>query len=69
MNTAGQMGGAVGTAVVGYILKHLNHNWMLTFWISAIIYVIGGLCWIWIDPVTPLDADETPALAGLADES
>ena len=55
MNTAGQIGGAVGPAVVGYILQHLNHNWMLTFWISAIIYVIGGLCWIWIDPVTPID--------------
>ncbi len=54
MNTAGQIGGAVGPAVVGYILQHLNHNWMLTFWISAIIYVLGGLCWIWIDPVTPI---------------
>jgi len=58
MNTAGQIGGAVGPFVVGYILQYLNHNWMLTFWLSAIIYVIGGLCWIWIDPVTPIDTGE-----------
>ena len=41
--------------VVGYILGYLNGNWVVTFWVSAIIYIIGGLCWIWIDPVTPFD--------------
>jgi len=55
MNTAGQIGGAVGPVVVGYILKYMNRNWTLTFAISAAIYLLGGLCWIWIDPVTPVD--------------
>ena len=57
MNTAGQIGGAVGPVVVGYIVQYTS-NWKITFAITAAIYVIGGLCWIWIDPVTPLDKGE-----------
>jgi len=56
MNMAGQVGGAVGPIVVGYILQYLNHNWTLTFVLSAAINVLGGLCWIWIDPVTPIES-------------
>jgi sugar phosphate permease len=58
MNTAGQIGGAVGPVVVGYILQYMNGNWPLTFALSAAIYALGGLCWVWIDPVTPLDKGE-----------
>jgi MFS family permease len=58
MNMAGQIGGAAGPVVVGYILQYLNHNWTLTLVISAAIYVVGGLCWTWIDPVTPVDKGE-----------
>jgi MFS family permease len=55
MNMAGQIGGAAGPIAVGYILQYLNHNWTLTFAISAAIYVLGGLCWLGIDPVTPVE--------------
>jgi len=60
MNTAGQIGGAVGPVVVGYVLQYMNRNWTLTFGLSAIVYLIGGLCWIWIDPATPI-AKAAPA--------
>ena len=55
MNMAGNIAGGVAPVAVGYILQFSGHNWMITFWISAAIYVIGGLCWRWIDPVTPLE--------------
>ena len=56
MNMAGQIGGAIlGPSVVGFILDHLDRNWGLTFAISAAIYVLGGLCWLGIDPVTPVE--------------
>lgn len=55
MNMAGQVGGAVGPVVVGYILQYLNHNWALIFALSAAINLLGGVCWTWIDPVTPID--------------
>jgi hypothetical protein len=42
--------------VIGYILQYLNHNWTLTFVISAVLYAIGGLCWLAIDPVTPIES-------------
>jgi len=58
MNMAGQIGGAVGPLVVGFILQYMNRNWTLVFVISAAIYLLGGLCWIWIDPVTPIDPTE-----------
>ena len=55
INMAGNIAGGVAPVAVGYILQFSGHNWMLTFWISAAIYVFGGLCWMWIDPVTPLE--------------
>jgi MFS family permease len=58
MNTASQFGGAAGPVAVGYILQYLNHNWTLALVISAAVYAVGGLCWIWIDPVTPVDKGE-----------
>ncbi|HEX3730379.1 MAG TPA: MFS transporter [Opitutaceae bacterium] len=56
MNMCAQVGGAIGPIVVGYILQYLNHNWTLTFVISAVLYGVGGLCWLWIDPVTPVES-------------
>jgi sugar phosphate permease len=61
MNTAGQIGGAVEPVVVGYILQYLDHNWTLTFALSAAIYLLGGICWIWIDPVNPIEKAAPPA--------
>jgi MFS family permease len=55
MNMMGNLGGAAGPLVLGFVLDHTEQNWVITFWISAIIYVLGGLCWLFIDPVTPLE--------------
>ena len=55
MNMMGNFGGMAGPLVVGYILQFTNRNWEITFWISSAIYFLGGLCWLFIDPVTPLE--------------
>ena len=55
MNMAGNIAGGVAPVAVGYILQSTGHSWPVTFWVSAAIYVLGGLCWTWIDPVTPLE--------------
>jgi MFS transporter, ACS family, glucarate transporter len=57
MNMMGNLGGALGPLVVGYILSASN-NWALTFYISAAVYLLGTICWMFIDPVTPLDTAE-----------
>ncbi|MGO9257835.1 MAG: MFS transporter [Bryobacteraceae bacterium] len=70
MNMWGNIGGALGPLVNGYILGggleiklfHLNWalhwgggNWNLTFYIAAGVYLMGIVCWSLLDPVTPLD--------------
>jgi MFS family permease len=55
MNMLGNLGGMAGPIVVGYVLAWTHRDWQLTFAISAIIYFFGAICWLFIDPVTPLE--------------
>lgn len=57
MNMMGNLAGGVAPVAVAYILQATHRNWPITFWVSAAIYVLGAVCWRWIDPVTPLDRD------------
>ncbi len=61
MNMMGNFGGMAGPFVVGYVLQVTTKNWELVFAISAAIYFLGAFFWLFIDPVTPLESDETPA--------
>ena len=58
MNMMGNLGGAVGSLVVAQILKFTGNNWTICFWVAAGIYLIGAACWLFIDPVTPLDGSQ-----------
>jgi len=55
MNMMGNFGGMAGPFVVGWILEFTNRDWQLAFMISSIIYFMGGFCWLFLDPVTPLE--------------
>jgi MFS family permease len=55
MNMMGNFGGMVGPLVVGLVLSWTDQDWQLAFAISSVIYFLGGICWLWIDPVTPLE--------------
>jgi MFS family permease len=59
MNMMGNFGGMAGPLVVGYILQFTDRNWEITFWVSSAIYFLGGICWLFIDPVTPLEKAQT----------
>ena len=54
MNMWGNIGGALAPLVIGYVLAWTNSNWNLTFYISAAIYLMGIVCWAFLDPVTPV---------------
>ena len=60
MNMMGSVGAAAAPLVIGIVLDYSNRNWALTFWLSGIIYFIGGLCWLGIDPVRPIEARGLP---------
>jgi MFS family permease len=59
MNMLGNFGGMAGPIVVGYVLDLTNRDWQLAFIISAVIYFLGAICWLFIDPVTPLEERKT----------
>jgi MFS transporter, ACS family, glucarate transporter len=63
MNMMGNFGGVAGPIVVGYILEATAHNWALTFYVSAAVYLVGAILWLFIDPVTPLDQAPVAARA------
>jgi hypothetical protein len=45
--------------VVPFVLKAAG-NWNANFWMFAVAYVIAALCWLFIDPVTPLEEQTGP---------
>ena len=55
MNLVGNLPGFVAPVTVAYILTWSDQNWALTFFVSCSIYLIGAICWWFIDPVSPLD--------------
>jgi MFS family permease len=54
MNMMGNLGGFVSPIVLGYIVGRTG-NWSLTFYLTASLYLLGAVCWWFIDPVTPLE--------------
>ncbi len=57
MNMIGNFGAAVGALAIGYILRETNQNWNIIFYVSSVVYFIGFLSWLMIDPVTPIKSD------------
>ena len=53
MNTLGNVGGAISPLVVGYAVEWWG-SWTLPFFITAGIYITGGLLTLAIDPRRPL---------------
>lgn len=55
MNMVGNLGGALSPLIVGYILTWYPGDWTLTFYVSCAIYLMGAVCWLFIDAHTPLE--------------
>jgi nitrate/nitrite transporter NarK len=51
----GNLGGVASPIVIAYILKNTNNNWAITLYVSAAIYFAAIFCWLFLDPVTPLE--------------
>ena len=61
MNMMGNLGGALAPAVIGHILKMTDRNWAVAFYLSAGAYLVAAVCWLFIDPVTPLVPAVSPS--------
>lgn len=53
MNTFGNLGGAIGPLVMGYSVQWIG-SWSVPLLITALVYVLGGLFALLIDPTKPL---------------
>jgi MFS transporter, ACS family, glucarate transporter len=57
MNMMGSIAGASSVLVVGYLLAWTSGNWTLTFYISSAIYLVGAVCWLFLDSHTPVEQE------------
>ena len=53
MNTVGNIGGAISPLVVGYTVQWWD-SWTVPFFITAAVYVAGGIFTLLVDPTKPL---------------
>jgi MFS family permease len=58
MNMMGNIAGGFSPFLVGYLLAWTSGDWPLTFYISAAVYLLGGVCWLFIDSRTPLEVED-----------
>jgi len=49
MNTSGNLGGLIGPLVVGLMVERWQ-SWTYPFYVTAAVYVMGAVAWLWIDP-------------------
>jgi MFS family permease len=63
MNMMGSIAGALSVTFVGYLLTWTSGNWTMAFYISAAIYLIGAVCWLFLDSHTPAERTDAAARA------
>ena len=57
MNTFGNIGGAIGPVVMGYSVEWLG-SWRVPLLITALIYILGGVFAVLVNPNKPLMASQ-----------
>jgi MFS transporter, ACS family, glucarate transporter len=60
MNTSGQIGGFLSPLIVGFCVQWFG-SWSAPLYLTAALYVLGAICWTWIDPSRRLLALRQPA--------
>jgi len=58
MNTMGAVAAGFAPIITGMILQRTGNDWSMTFIVSAVFYVLGFCCWLFLDPATPLEPAE-----------
>jgi MFS transporter, ACS family, glucarate transporter len=58
MNTAGQVGGVLSPIAFALLTRHAG-SWALPLFVTAVLYLFGALCWLFIHPERPLIAPAT----------
>ena len=56
MNTSGQVAAIAAQPIIGYSLDWF-HNWNVPFWLLAGLFVMGAVCWAFVEPTKPVMAE------------
>jgi MFS family permease len=56
MNTSGQIAAIVLQPIVGYSVDWLG-NWNVPFWLLGGLFVMGAICWAFVEPEKPVIAE------------
>jgi MFS transporter, ACS family, glucarate transporter len=60
MNTSGQIAAMASAPIVGYSVKWFG-DWNMPFFLLGGLFLVGSLCWVFIDPRRPVFAEAAPA--------
>lgn len=60
MNTSGQVGAFICPIVVGSMVEYFS-NWTAPMYLTGVLYILGALCWVAIDPTRPVWGHEERA--------
>jgi len=63
MNMVGCAGAGFFPIAAVRILERSGQDWNAVIYVSAAVYFLGALCWLFLDPVTPLEPEPKEALA------
>ena len=58
MNTLGNLGGMVGPLVLGFAVDRWA-SWSFAFYVTALVYSLGAVAWLVIDPTRPIAIEDT----------
>lgn len=64
MNMMGNMAGFVAPTVMGYVLRWTSGNWNINLYLMGGVYLLGTVCWPFLDPVTPMEQTRQTATGG-----
>jgi ACS family glucarate transporter-like MFS transporter len=59
MNTAGQIAAISVAPITGYSVDWFD-NWNVPFWLLAGLFVMGAICWLFVNPNRPVLGDVSP---------
>ena len=53
MNTSGQVGAILSPILVAAVVRTFS-NWSAPLYLAGVLFLLGALCWVWVDPTRPV---------------
>jgi MFS family permease len=53
MNTSGQVGAIFSPILVAEVVRRFS-QWSAPLYLTGVLFLLGALCWLWVDPTKPV---------------